>query len=119
LAGNVSATYSGAFLGDRGNVTIEVDFGKNAGWTGSFTPDDFVAFEAKGTFEGVNLVGSINSVGVSGTVDASFFGDGANVIAGITEVSAGEAGDFLGVFETTNLPVNEVVEIEIPVDEPI
>lgn len=119
LAGNVSAVYNGAFLGNRGDVTIEVDFGRNAGWTGSFKPVDFVEFDAKGTFEGVNLVGSINTAGVTGTVDASFFGDNANVIAGIAEANAGEAGDFVGVFETSNLPVDDIVERPAPIDGPI
>ncbi|WP_415881877.1 hypothetical protein [Neptuniibacter sp. QD34_54] len=115
LAGNVSAIYNGAFLGNRGDVTIEVDFGKNAGWTGSFNPVDFVAFDAEGTFEGVDLVGEINTAGVSGTVGASFFGSNANVIAGIAEANAGEMGDFVGVFETTNLPVDDIVEPPVPV----
>lgn len=101
LAGNVSANYYGSFLNHESRVSIQLDFGGNPGWTGSFFVPDGPAFTVNnGSINGVDLVGNIDGgEGVSGTVSASFFGDSAGVIAGLAEASVNEQ-PFVEVFET-------------------
>jgi len=101
LAGNVSAVYIGDFLrgGTGVSVIMRVNFGGNPSWEGLFTPTNFTKFEASGSVNGADLAGNITTSGVTGTVEASFFGSSAETIAGIVEANNGTS-DFAEVFET-------------------
>jgi len=107
LAGNASALYVGQFLGNRGGVVISLDFGGATSWRGSFFPKNYTKFQATGSINGADLVGNITTSGVTGTVEASFFGSSAETIAGIAEANNGTS-DFAEVFETQqlNIPSN-------------
>lgn len=100
LSGNVSAVYSGDFLRGNGSVFLTVNFNGNPTWQGFFVPESskFAKFDASGTINGADLVGSVTTTGMTGTVEASFFGSAAKTIAGIAEVNNGTS-DFVEVFE--------------------
>lgn len=117
LAGNVVASYSGRFM-SGGAVNLTLNLGANPSWSGTFNGNfeqnlnhlgprmgskgSMVEFSVNnGTFNGVDLNGSVNSNGVTGVVEASFFGKGAEHINGITDVNHVERGAMIDVFSTT------------------
>jgi len=108
-AGNTQATYSGVSLGSQASVDISVDFGA-ATWGGKWnagadtgvitetvSSDNVkvisgkVGFNASGTLNGANIVSTSVTAEpgttISGTVNASFFGGGAGVLAGAVDIT--------------------------------
>lgn len=105
-AGNASAMYYGSFLNHRSKIRIEVDFGASPSWAGDFGVAGYGGFHASGVIQGVDLVGNIDGgEGASGTIEASFFGENAGVIAGIAEANL-NGGAFVEVFETNQGRMN-------------
>jgi len=105
LSGTGSATYGGSFMGNGGDVSLTVNFGSSPSWSGSFNPaGDVQSFAVEnGSINGVDLAGAVTATkGItSGTVNASFFGNSAQHIAGIADVSGFEDERFVEVFTTT------------------
>lgn len=104
IAGDAVVSYSGSFVRNAGAalgyVNIEVDFATKS-WGGNFSSMGFGSFEVNkgtGTIQGVDLKGSVDSNGITGTVDASFFGKSAQTIGGITDVSK-DGVQFVEVFK--------------------
>jgi len=108
-AGNVQANYTGAMISGRTPVSIAVDFGA-ATWSGSWnggadsgfirtslSSDNVnvtsgqVGFNASGTISGANIVSTsilaTDASAISGTVNGSFFGGQAGVLAGAVDVT--------------------------------
>jgi len=108
-AGNVVANYNGTTLTSRTKVNMGVDFGAGT-WTASFNggqdsagvtvskssdnvnvTSGHVGFEARGTFSGANIVSTSVSAAdasaISGTVNGSFYGGQAGVLAGSYDVT--------------------------------
>lgn len=106
LSGAQNLSYAGNFVGSGGYVELTLKLGAGASWEGTFNPGNEVpSFRVEnGSFNGVDLTGAVtaNRGIASGTVDASFFGNSAQHIAGIADVSGYKEGDrFVDVFTTT------------------
>lgn len=116
LSGTGSAIYGGSFMGNGGNVTLTVNFGSSPSWSGSFNPaGDVPSFAvANGSIKGVDLAGAVTATkGItSGTVNASFFGNSAQHIAGIADVSVFKDDRFVEVFTTTEGVVPVIPEVQ-------
>ena len=106
-AGDVQATYSGLTSLSGTAVEINVDFGEGT-WAGSWNGgtdavvntsissdgvtvlSGGVGFEASGIVNGANIVGTsvsaADAVAISGTVDGSFFGGDAGMLAGTVNI---------------------------------
>ena len=112
--GEVTARYEG-YTGNGADypdtdVVINVDF-TNATWSGSWNGGETdesdvdrytdsrgidyisgeVGFNASGTIEGINIsadtITANDSDNISGTVDGSFFGDQAQVLGGVSDIT--------------------------------
>lgn len=119
LAGNVSANYSGWMGLNGGRVDITLNLGAAPTWSGTFdgrfgndhahgpafngNNGQTVQFQVNnGAINGVDLSGVVDSNGVIGGVNASFFGDQAQHINGIVDVEHDKLGDLVDVFQTSN-----------------
>lgn len=107
-AGNVQANYSGTMISSGTQVSIGVDFGAGT-WSGSWnggqdgrisqsiSTDNVnvitgqVGFNASGTLSGANIVSTSVSAtdasAISGTVNGSFYGPDAGVLAGAVNIT--------------------------------
>ncbi len=105
--GEVEASYEGFTLNSGVEVAIDVDFGAGT-WNGSWNDGNdggvravmstdgvnvlkgAVGFNAEGVIDGANLVSTSisasDATSISGTIDGSFFGGGASVLAGSLEI---------------------------------
>lgn len=105
--GEVEASYEGFTLNSNVEVAIDVDFGAGT-WNGSWNDGNdggvravmstdgvnvlngTVGFNAEGTINGANLVSTSvtasDATSISGTVNGSFFGGRAGVLAGSVDI---------------------------------
>jgi len=112
--GNVTAAYNGVSLRSGTSVNINVDFGAGT-WNGSWNRgrdggsrvsmssdgvnvlSGNIGFEASGTLNGSNIVSTSVSAAdasaIAGTVNGSFFGGDAGVLAGAVDITKSVAGD--------------------------
>lgn len=99
LAGVTSATYNGSFAGNKkARVTLNVNF-SDSSWGGTFNTKSNQKMGtltvSGGTIDGTNLLADASSISTNvkkmnitdGSVNASFFGDNAQAIAGVVDVS--------------------------------
>jgi len=94
-AGNVVATYNGFTLGSGSAVAIDVDFGKNSWrgiWNNGSDSNGKIGFIADGGIKGSNIISSSirtrdRVAGIRGSVTASFFGNKAAVLSGVSDVT--------------------------------
>lgn len=113
--GNSVAAYSGSSLISGRSVNITVDFGANT-WSGSWnggtdsgvsasaSSDNLnvltggVGFNASGTLSAANIVSTSVSAtdasAISGTVNGSFFGGDAGVLAGAVDITKSVEGSY-------------------------
>lgn len=125
-AGNVQATYEGFTLRDLNPVVINVDFGAgtwNGSWNGGTDSTVMavvdsngvtnlsggVGFDASGDISGANIVSTdisaADATAISGTVDGSFFGGDAGVLAGAANVdktTADYSGNYQDLYVTSD-----------------
>ena len=111
LAGISSATYSGHMYWG-GQVSLNVNF-KNASWNGTFDTDGYFYNQhnnagtltvQNGTINGANLNASLANISSDtatlskGSIEGSFFGDSAQQLAGIVDVTSQENGRYVTLF---------------------
>jgi hypothetical protein len=125
---NPTATYNGV-IKDGGLFSLTINFGPNT-WNGTF-------YDAKGTANGFNVTnGSVSGINfsanseqlnalgasVSGSVNGAIFGQTADKVAGMIDITKTYGGPAAGSVDRQTLfrsvPGMEIGDVNVPVDVP-